>query len=38
MTEVKKGSECGINLHDFDDLREGDLIQMFKTIEIPGVL
>ncbi|KIJ69580.1 hypothetical protein HYDPIDRAFT_106210 [Hydnomerulius pinastri MD-312] len=38
MTEVKKGSECGINLQDFDDLREGDLIQMFKTIEVPGVL
>ncbi|KAF9228584.1 initiation factor 2, partial [Gyrodon lividus] len=38
MTEVKKGSECGINLHEFDDLREGDLIQMFQTIEVPGVL
>ncbi|KAH7929795.1 P-loop containing nucleoside triphosphate hydrolase protein [Leucogyrophana mollusca] len=38
VTEVKKGSECGISLHDFDDLREGDLIQMYQTIEIPGVL
>ncbi|KAF9239584.1 hypothetical protein BU15DRAFT_87902 [Melanogaster broomeanus] len=38
MQEVRKGSECGINLHEFDDIREGDVIQMFKTIELPGVL
>ncbi|KAG6334456.1 hypothetical protein ID866_4634 [Astraeus odoratus] len=38
VQEVRKGFECGINLRDFDDLREGDLIQMVKTIEIPGAL
>jgi translation initiation factor IF-2 len=38
MPEVKKGTECGISLQDYDDLRDGDLIQMYQTIEIPGVL
>jgi translation initiation factor IF-2 len=38
MLEVKKGTECGISLQDFEDLRDGDLIQMYQTIEIPGVL
>jgi len=38
MQEVKKGSECGISLQDYEDLRDGDLIQMYQTIEIPGVL
>jgi len=38
MMEVKKGSECGISIQNFDDLREGDMIQMFQTLEIPGVL
>ncbi|KAG2133839.1 hypothetical protein BD769DRAFT_1353689 [Suillus cothurnatus] len=38
MPEVKKGTECGISLQDYEDLRDGDLIQMYQTIEIPGVL
>jgi len=38
MLEAKKGTECGISLQDFEDLRDGDLIQMYQTIEIPGVL
>lgn len=38
VTEVRKGSECGLSLVDFADLREGDLIQMCQTIEKPGVL
>ncbi|KXN90545.1 Translation initiation factor IF-2 [Leucoagaricus sp. SymC.cos] len=38
VTEVRKGSECGLSFLDFADLREGDLIQMYQTIEKPGVL
>ncbi|KAH7889835.1 hypothetical protein F5I97DRAFT_1800872 [Phlebopus sp. FC_14] len=38
VLQVKKGSECGINLKDFDDVREGDLIQVFETMEVPGEL
>jgi translation initiation factor IF-2 len=37
-TEVKKGFECGINLHDFGDLREGDLMQSQITIDGQAVL
>jgi translation initiation factor IF-2 len=38
IDEVRKGSECGLRLHKFDDLREGDLIQAYQIIETPGVL
>ncbi|KAG2149377.1 hypothetical protein DEU56DRAFT_62318 [Suillus clintonianus] len=38
VSEVKKGTECGIGLQDYEDLQDGDLIQMYQTIEIPGVL
>ncbi len=36
--EVRKGSECGLAFCEFSDLRQGDLIQMYKCIEKPGVL
>ncbi|KAN0075269.1 hypothetical protein V8E55_011292 [Tylopilus felleus] len=38
VTDVRKGSECGINLQDFDNLQKGDIIQMFQKIEMPGEL
>ncbi|KAG8217390.1 hypothetical protein J3R82DRAFT_5489 [Butyriboletus roseoflavus] len=38
VTEVRKGSECGVNLQDFDNLQGGDVIQTFQKIEIPGEL
>lgn len=38
VTEVRKGTECGLSLVNFTDLREGDLIQMFEKIEKPGLL
>lgn len=38
VTEVRKGSECGLSFIDFADLHEGDLIQMYQTIEKPGIL
>lgn len=38
LTEVRKGMECGLSFVKFDDVQEGDLIQMFQTIEKPGVL
>jgi len=37
VTEVRKGLECGLSFLNFEDLREGDLIQMYRTIEKPGV-
>ncbi|KAF8636651.1 hypothetical protein AX17_003458 [Amanita inopinata Kibby_2008] len=38
VTEVRKGSECGLSFCDFSDLRQGDLIQIYKRIEKPGIL
>jgi translation initiation factor IF-2 len=38
ITEARKGMECGLSLELFDDLREGDLVQIFQEIERPGVL
>ncbi|KAL0063317.1 translation initiation factor IF-2 [Marasmius tenuissimus] len=38
VMEVRKGTECGLNLAGFSDLREGDLIQMFSVVEKPGTL
>ncbi|KAF7295337.1 Translation initiation factor IF-2 [Mycena indigotica] len=38
VTELRKGTECGLNLAGFDDLRVDDVIQAFELIEKPGVL
>jgi len=38
VTEVRKGSECGLTFADFADLREGDVIQIYETLEKPGAL
>ncbi|KAF5391728.1 hypothetical protein D9757_001800 [Collybiopsis confluens] len=38
VSEVRKGSECGLSLANFSDLQAGDFIQMFTTLESPGIL
>jgi translation initiation factor IF-2 len=35
--EVQAGFECGIGLSDFQDLKEGDIIETFEEREIPRV-
>ncbi|KAL8341900.1 hypothetical protein RB601_005291 [Gaeumannomyces tritici] len=32
VTEIKKGSECGIGFDGFQDLKVGDQIQMYETV------
>jgi translation initiation factor IF-2 len=34
VREVRSGFECGILLHDFKDIQEGDLIRAFKLVEV----
>jgi len=34
VKEVKSGTECGIGVKDYNDVREGDQIEVFKRIEI----
>ncbi|KAI9632388.1 uncharacterized protein MKK02DRAFT_19911 [Dioszegia hungarica] len=35
VTEVRKGTECGISFHGFTDVREGDEIIAFTKFEVP---
>ena len=37
VTEVREGFECGIGLSDFQDLKQGDLIETYEEREIPRV-
>ncbi|KAJ7074274.1 hypothetical protein C8F01DRAFT_1099909 [Mycena amicta] len=38
VTELRKGTECGLNLAGFDDLQVDDVIQAYDVVEKPGVL
>jgi len=38
VREAREGFECGITLKDFDDIREGDVIEAFKVIEVKRTL
>jgi len=35
VREVQSGFECGIGLSDYQDLKEGDVIETFEEREIP---
>lgn len=32
--EVKKGLECGITLEKYDDIKEGDIIEVYEMVEV----
>lgn len=38
VTEVRKGTQCGLSLHGFHDIREGDEIVTFTSFETPREL
>jgi len=38
IMETGKGTECGMGFERFQDLRVGDMIQMYQEIEKPGTL
>ncbi|KAK0185860.1 hypothetical protein F5146DRAFT_1105487 [Armillaria mellea] len=38
VTEIRKGTECGLGLAGYSDLVPGDTIQTYETVEKPGVL
>ncbi|KAI0372835.1 initiation factor 2 [Pilatotrama ljubarskyi] len=38
VMELGKGSECGLNLADFNDLRVGDIVEMYEEVQLPGTL
>ncbi len=34
VKDIKKGFECGITLEDFNDLKEGDIIEAYEMVEV----
>lgn len=38
VMEMRKGTECGIGIEGFQDIREGDEIVTFQTLEVPREL
>lgn len=38
VKEVTKNFECGLNIHNFNDIKEGDLVEAFETIEVQRTL
>jgi translation initiation factor IF-2 len=38
VNTVNKGTECGMTITNYTDVRSGDVIQLFDKIEKPGVL
>lgn len=38
VKEVKEGFECGIKLRNYNDIREGDMLEVFEIKEIARTL
>ncbi len=38
LKEVRSGFECGIMLENFNDIKVGDVIETFKTVETQATL
>lgn len=38
MTEMRKGNECGMSFCKFEEIKAGDHIQTYESVEKPGVL
>jgi translation initiation factor IF-2 len=36
--EVREGFECGLVLRDFKDVREGDVVESYKTVAVKRLL
>jgi translation initiation factor IF-2 len=34
VKEVAKGYDCGIQINEFNDLQEGDIIQCYQEVEV----
>ncbi len=38
VKEVAKGFECGLNIDKFNDIKEGDIIEAYETVEVKAKL
>ncbi|MEZ5367051.1 MAG: translation initiation factor IF-2 [Bryobacterales bacterium] len=34
VSEVRAGQECGMTLHNYNDIKQGDVIELFQNIEV----
>ena len=35
VRSVREGFECGIGVENFNDVKEGDALEFFETVEVP---
>jgi translation initiation factor IF-2 len=35
VRSVREGFECGVGIENFNDVKEGDLLEFFETVEVP---
>ena len=38
MKEVAQGYECGLNIHNFNDIKVGDIVESFEEVEVKQTL
>jgi translation initiation factor IF-2 len=38
VKEVTQGYECGLNIHNFNDIKVGDIVEAFEEIEVKQTL
>ncbi len=38
VKEVKNGYECGLSISDYNDLKEGDIIEVFEIVEVKRII
>ena len=38
VKEVSFGYECGLNIHNYNDIKVGDIIEAFEEIEVKKTL
>jgi translation initiation factor IF-2 len=35
IRSVRQGFECGIGIENFNDVKEGDILEFFEVVEVP---
>jgi translation initiation factor IF-2 len=35
VRSVREGFECGVGIENFNDVKEGDVLEFFETVEVP---
>jgi translation initiation factor IF-2 len=35
VRSVREGFECGVGIENFNDVKEGDVLEFFEVVEVP---